>query len=351
MKTAGFSFADTCAALELHPDTRQWTLEKGQANTGRELRRIFDNAATGPPEPWGAPDMTVTGTGRRAPPALPLNLFGNAWARWLVTTAEAAACPVDYVAMALLTTASALIGNARWPQAGEGWTEPPHLWACIVGDSGGGKSPGMDCIFRDVLPEVESRMMGDFPDRLQMWRAESEAVKAREERWKKDVEVATKNANPPPMPPKALEASEPQAPRLRQNDVTVERVATLLATAAPKGLLIWRDELAGWLQGMEAYSDAARPFWLEAYGGRPYRVERQKHPQPILVARNAVAVFGGTQPEKVAELFEVIRRWIAGPPAMVLARSHPLPPGAHPAGGGGGNRSLGPAALPRIAAW
>ena len=304
LKAAGFSFADTCAALELHPDTRQWTLEKGQAGTGRELRRIFDNASASPPEPWGTPDMSVIGTGRRAPPALPLNLFGDAWARWLVTTAEAAACPVDYVAMSLVTTASALIGNARWPQAGEGWTEPPHLWVCIVGDSGGGKSPGTDAIFRDVLPEVESRMMGDYPDRLQMWRAENEAAKAREERWKRDVENATKSGHPPPMPPKALETSEPQAPRLRQNDVTIERVATLLATAAPKGLLMWRDELAGWLQGMESYSDAARPFWLEAYGGRPYRVERQKHPQPIIVARNAVAVFGGTQPEKVAELFE-----------------------------------------------
>jgi hypothetical protein len=34
--------------------------------------------------------------------------------------------------------------------------------------------------------------------------------------------------------------------------VTVEKVATLLAGAAPKGLLIVRDELAGWLLGMNA---------------------------------------------------------------------------------------------------
>ena len=32
---------DTCAALELHNDTRQWTVEKGQAAGARELRRIF----------------------------------------------------------------------------------------------------------------------------------------------------------------------------------------------------------------------------------------------------------------------------------------------------------------------
>ena len=53
------------------------------------------------------------------------------------------------------------------------------------------------------------------------------------------------------MPP------EPQAPRLRQRDTTIERVATLLAAAAPKGLLIDRDEFAGWIDGMTAYNDAS----------------------------------------------------------------------------------------------
>src|SRR5438477_9308801 len=86
----------------------------------------------------------------------------------------------------------------------------------------------------------------------------------------------------------ALE-SPPQAPRLRQSDVTIERVATLLATAAPKGLLIIRDELAGWIEGMTSYNNAGRSFWVEAYGGRPYRVERQKHLEPIDVPRLAVA--------------------------------------------------------------
>src|SRR5208337_4606635 len=93
----------------------------------------------------------------------------------------------------------------------------------------------------------------------------------------------------PPLPPIVTSTLEPQAPRLRQHDVTIERVATLLATAAPKGLLIVRDELAGWIDGMTAYNSAGRSFWVEAYGGRPYRVERQKHPEPITIPRLAVA--------------------------------------------------------------
>jgi hypothetical protein len=255
------------------------------------------------PDLLDSPDMTVLRLGRRAPPPFPLAVLGDDWHRWVVDTAAAAACPVDNVAAPLLAASSVLIGHARWAQAAPGWSEPPHLWLGVVGDSGTGKSPGADALLRDVLPEIERRMMGDFPDRLAQWRADAEAHAATVERWKADVRAAAKKGNPPPMPPAETAPAEPQAPRLRQNDITIEKVATLLAGAAPKGLLMVRDELSGWLLGLNSYNDAGRAFWIEAFGGRPYRVERQKHPEPIVVPRLAVAVTGGTQPEKLAELF------------------------------------------------
>ena len=142
-------------------------------------------------------------------------------------------------------------------------------------------------------------MLGDFPDRLSRMAGGSGAGggaargvgegRSHCAEAKRRCSAATEHAPP-----------EPQAPRLRQNDVTIEKVATILATAAPKGLVIVRDELAGWLAAMNTYNDAGRAFWIEAYGGRPYRVERQKNPEPIDVPRLAVAVYGGTQPEKLA---------------------------------------------------
>ena len=145
-------------------------------------------------------------------------------------------------------------------------------------------------------------MLADFPNRLREWRAAVEFEKAAMDRWKSEVRDAQKRGAPAPLPPVTADKAEPQAPRLRQHDVTIERVATLLATAAPKGLLICRDELSGWVDGMNAYNDAGRSFWVEAYGGRPYRVERQKHPEPIIISRLAVAVYGSTQPDKLANL-------------------------------------------------
>jgi hypothetical protein len=97
---------------------------------------------------------------------------------------------------------------------------------------------------------------------------------------------------------------EPIEPLLMMSDTTIERVASLLATATPKGVLLTRDELAGWLLGMNQYNDGARAFWLEAYGGRRYRVDRQRSPEPIIIQRFAVSWFGGTQPDKVAEIMQ-----------------------------------------------
>jgi hypothetical protein len=56
------------------------------------------------------------------------------------------------------------------------------------------------------------------------------------------------------------------------------------------------------MTSMNAYNDAGRTFWVEAYGGRPYRVERKKHPEPIVVPRLVVSVYGGTQPDRLASL-------------------------------------------------
>jgi hypothetical protein len=267
-------------------------------------RANADKAPQEEHQEWGEPDLGVLRLNRRAPPSLPLQVFGP-WGEWIVEAAEAAASPPDYVATPLLASSSALVGHARWAMATPGWAEPPHLWLASVGDSGDSKSPGADCLMRDVLPVLEQRMSVDYPDQLQQWRVQVELAKAAEERWRSEVKTAEKRGLPGPPPPECP-PPEPQAPRLRQHDVTIERMATLLATAAPKGLFVVRDELAGLIAGMVAYNDAGRQFWVEAYGGRPYRVERQKHAEkhvePIDIPRLAVAVYGGTQPEKLAEL-------------------------------------------------
>jgi hypothetical protein len=289
-------------------DAEEWLKQPQGEGVAGEAKPKGDGAGEATAKPnggsWGEPDMGILRLRRRSPPTLPLEIFDEAWGQWLVDAASAAACPVDYVAAPLLASASALIGNARWAQAWDGWAEPPHLWVDVVGDSGTGKSPGADRLLRDVLREIERRMIGDYPDRLREWQAAAEFDKAAMKRWQADLREAQEKRKPlPEMPKPTVLDIAPEKPRLCQHDVTIEQVGALLATAAPKGLMIVRDELAGWLTGMEAYHPAGRAFWLEAYGGRFYRVERRKHAkEPIEIEHLVVAVCGGIQPNRLSEL-------------------------------------------------
>jgi hypothetical protein len=254
---------------------------------------------------WPEPDMGIVELRRRAPARFPTEVFGPDWGPWTIAAAKAAACSVDYVALPLMASASTLVGNARWAQATPAWKEPPHGWYGVVGDSGDGKSPGSDCLMRDVLPELEARMYGDFPERLQEWRQAVALDKAALKQWEQEKRAADKKGEPfhKQMPKPNAADVEPEKPRLRQYDVTIEQIAAILATAAPKGVMIVRDELSGWLDGMNAYHPAGRPFWVQAYGGRKYGVERRKHgKEPIEIEHHVVAVSGGTQPERLAKL-------------------------------------------------
>lgn len=275
------------------------------ANGGDTIVQIGGQLVEAPEsvdDDWPEPDLGVLQLHRRQAPPCPLEIFGDRWASWIETNAEASACPVDYVVGPLLAAASTVIGNARWARAGKMWAEPPHLWCASVGDSGDGKSPGADVVNRHILPEIERRMTLEFPDQLCTAQAAIEIAKARHEAWKAEVKAAVKDGRTPPSAPKDPIPEEPISPHLTMSDVTVERVAMILARAAPKGVLMTRDELAGFLVGMTAYNDGARAFWIEAYGGRAFRVDRVKHPEPIIVPRLAVAWQGGIQPERLAEV-------------------------------------------------
>jgi hypothetical protein len=175
----------------------------GSAGSGeKKAEEKSENKGNGPdPDNWGEPDMGVLRLRRRPPPALPLEVFGETWKQWFIEAAAAAACPVDYVVAPLLASVSTLIGNARWAQAWPGWSEPPHLWAVVVGDSGTGKSPGADCLMRDVLPTIERRMVGDYPDRLHEWQGAVEFDKIAKKRWKDEFREAQEKKKPlPPIP-------------------------------------------------------------------------------------------------------------------------------------------------------
>jgi hypothetical protein len=256
--------------------------------------------------PWeppaeDAPDMSVAVRTVTEPPVFPLEVLGP-WRDWVLQAAEAKSAATDYVAASLLTAVAASIGATRWCDPQDGWREPSILWWMLVGPPSTNKSPSIDAV-RDGLAPIEQEMFAAFDDASKKYEEAKACAEAAKKVWEKQVEGAVKSGRPAPDRPKSAEA--PHAPaleRLTLTDATVEAVAAVLSVNR-RGVLLLRDELSAWAANLEKYGEGDRAFWIEAYGGRPYTVDRRKlGTRPMLIPHLAVSVLGGIQPDRLATL-------------------------------------------------
>ena len=206
---------------------------------------------------------------------------------FVTEAAKSIGCDPSYVALPLLSGLASAIGNTHRIALKRGWTEPAIVWTAIVGDSGTAKSPALELALRPIRKRQHDAMkrhanaMKQHADALAMH--ERDATQ-----WKR-----SKSDTPPPAKPEA-----PIADRCWTDDATTEALAVLLQQN-PRGLLMVRDELAGWFNfdryaGGKGGGDAAK--WLEMFGGRPMVVDR-KTGGTLYVPRAAVSIAGGIQPE------------------------------------------------------
>ncbi|WP_439546960.1 YfjI family protein [Sandarakinorhabdus sp.] len=235
-------------------------------------------------------------------PRLPLaETLGPGLSRWVVEAADAKGAPPDYVLGGLLSVAGATIGNARWVRVWDGWEEPPIVWTMCVGLPSAGKSPALDAVIQP-LRKLERPLRAKAKDDLAAWKERAEVAALAEKEWKASVTAAIKAGDTHPVRPANCEAGQkPHEPRLIVTDCTIEALAVII-DRQPRGPLQCRDEIAGWLEGMSRYSAGSdRPFWLEAWGGRGFTVERIGR-EPLTIDRLTVGVVGSIQPDRLKSL-------------------------------------------------
>ena len=251
---------------------------------------------------WGKPDMAVLALNRRKPPAFPPELFGPLWP--LVTdVAAGAGAPVDYAAVGLLAVAAALVGGKRKavPFATSDWTEPAILWAACVGEPSSNKSPALSALTAHVH-DLEAEDARTFAEKLQHWEALRARAAAERETWEKAVKQAAKDGEPtPPKPYGANEPPRPPLPRKMVMDTTPEALWEALE-GNPQGLLNFHDEIAGWLANFDRYNGDSRAFWLQAWNGGKFTVDRKGRGAlgPLILPFAGLSVLGGIQPDKMA---------------------------------------------------
>lgn len=250
------------------------------------------------------PDMSILDMRQLPAPAFPLSLLEQ-WQGVVETAAEAKGASVDYVACALLTAAASAIGNARFVSPWEGWDEPCCLWMGLIGNPSSNKTPALSVVTAP-MKAIETQLARGYQKELLRWEAQKAAAKLHEEKWQNEVVQAVKFGRAPPdKPERAVQPPMPQRPRLVLNDATVEKIPEVLE-GDPRGFLYLRDELSGWLGGMDRYTGkntGGRQFWLEAYNGQPYAIDRKNRPAPLILDHLTVSVLGGVQPDRMEDMF------------------------------------------------
>jgi hypothetical protein len=252
---------------------------------------------------WPDPDLSILDPHRRPAPERPLDVFGPFWGSWIGAAAEAKGSRPDYVALGLPCATGALVANARRASPWASWVEPPIVWGAAVGLPSSGKSPALDAVM-DLVRELERELDSDFDDRDRENLVAREVAKVKRERWEAEVKAALKSGHAPPEPPRDADAPNPPARRrLYTADATAESITRLAATSE-RGILLTRDELAGWLGQLDKYGGKGsdRALYLEAYGGRPYVIDRVKDGGTVRVPFLSVGILGGIQPDRFHSL-------------------------------------------------
>jgi hypothetical protein len=223
------------------------------------------------PAPWDPPIPFAAG-GDVLP--FPTELLPAPVAEFVNDVATALACPPDFVGVPALVVAGAAVGAARALTVKDGWHERPALYAAVVAQPSSSKSPALRYVAAPVYAE-QARL---------------------HEIYKRELQAHADGA----------EGAKPKERALFASDITVERLSELLQNT-PRGLVIIRDELTGWVASMNQYRargvGADRMFFLQAWGGEPISVMRKaQQAGPVFVAHPFLAIVGGLPPNLLSRL-------------------------------------------------
>jgi uncharacterized protein DUF3987 len=228
-----------------------------------------------------APVQPVDLWGHFDPPLLPRGLLPEVIERFAFIEGEQMGADPAGLAMGALAMCAAVITDdikLQVKQHSGGWTESARLWVGEIGDPSVMKTPIMRAAAKPVIDRD-----------LRLWRAYL-AAKAAYDKLPTDER-------------KGVE--EPRRERLLLEDTTVEGAQNAMRDNS-RGMLSLQDELSGWFGAMERYSSARggakdRAFWLQAFNGGPYNVDRVGR-GAFSIDNIGVSLVGGVQPDVIRKI-------------------------------------------------
>jgi hypothetical protein len=257
-------------------------------------------------QPWPKPKPITSAL--PLVPAFAPDLLPDVLRDYVFDVADRMQCPPDFVAVTALCALAAVIGNVVRirPKSADPWEVVANLWGAVIGRPSAMKSPAMRAALAPVYA-LQDSMRKDWEvaqreadidaalSELTAGEARKKAAKAikgndREEAKRLLAEQA------------GDDEEEKPCPRLIVNDATVEKLGELL-NENPRGLLLIRDELPGFLARMESEEhQSERAFYLEAFNGDGSFTYDRIGRGTVHIENCTVSIIGGVQPARIAPL-------------------------------------------------
>lgn len=249
-------------------------------------------------------------------PAFDPLLLPKAFQHYAEDVAERMQCPIEFVVVPLLVGFSSLIGcgcSIR-PKQRDNWTIIPNLWGGIIGPPSVLKTPALN---EGMVPIAHLEKLADekYEELSISNKSEQVEIKLRKARIEGQLKEAISHENDSAIEgcKAALTSLEKEAclvpwKRYKTNDATIEKLAEILRDN-PRGILIFRDELIGFLVSLEKEGrEGDRAFYLEGWNGHSSSpVKSDRIGRGTISCNPCISVLGGIQPSKLRSyLFDTV---------------------------------------------
>ncbi len=243
-------------------------------------------------------------------PALPPDLLPPALRPWLSDIADRLSVPLEFPSVAAFVALGSVVGRAVAirPMRKDDWTIPANLWGGIVGPPGTLKTPALEAALKP-LRRLVAKARQEFEEMRARQLAELAGIEARKKATKSAMEKAATKGDGTRLSALTRDfqriAEEEAATakterRFMTSDGTIEKLGMLL-NENPRGFLVVRDELMGWLKGLDRDDRAQdRAFYLESWNGTgAFTVDRVIR-GTLNVEALCLSIVGGIQPGKLS---------------------------------------------------
>jgi hypothetical protein len=250
-------------------------------------------------------------------PVLPLDpvLIPPPLHTWLMDIADRMQIPPDFSVAAAFVALGSVIGRGCGvhPKQRDNWLVVPNLWGACVGRPSMMKTPSMAEVFK-ILDRLEIIASEEYQQALSLHEFDTVVDKAGKKRIEDAVSKALKGndtAEIDRLRSAFIADGGTPAPFRRRyftSETTPEKICEL-ANQNPRGFMLKRDELIGWLKGLDRDGrENLRSLFLEAWNGTGRYSYDTVTKGTIDAEALCLSVFGAITPGRLSDyVYQAVR--------------------------------------------